>query len=81
MQINRFSQTGYIAKFMNTDTFSVQETEKHWLENTLLIALNHHYSSLELPYEKAATEIIIVECLLDGILTAFKTIGLAHEIR
>ena len=58
MQITRFPQIECVAKLKNTDTCIVQETEKHWIESTTLIALNCHFSRLELPNEMTTMKII-----------------------
>lgn len=55
--MNRLPQTECGAKLV-TDTYVVQGIEKHWVENTMLIAINYHFSRLESSDEKAAIEII-----------------------
>lgn len=57
MQITRSPQIECVANLTNTDTCIVQEKEKHWIENTTLIALNCHFSRLELPNEMATMKI------------------------
>lgn len=55
--MNRLPQTECGAKLV-TDTYVVQGIEKYWVENTMLIAINYHFSRLESSDEKAAIEII-----------------------
>lgn len=58
MKMTEFPLTEYVAKLMNTDIYTVEEVETLWIESTTLIALNCHFSRLELYDEKAVTEII-----------------------